>query len=54
MKKALWFLPLAAAMLSGCNFSAEHNREHRSKWREGVREFHDQFDRFIIDPLTHE
>ena len=55
MLKRLWLLVLpAAAFLSGCNTDAAHNREHRAKWRGGMREFHDQFDRFIADPLTHE
>ena len=54
MRKGLWLLPLAAALLGGCNFNGEHNREHRARWNVGLREFHDQFDRFIIDPLTLE
>ena len=47
------FLALAAS-LGGCNFDAAHNREHRARWREGMREFHDQVDQFLIDPLTTE
>ena len=43
-----------AASLGGCNFDAAHNREHRARWREGMREFHDQVDRYLIDPLTLE
>ena len=54
MRRVLWCLPVAALFLSGCNLNAAHNREHRAKWREGFREFHDQFDRFIVDPLTTE
>ena len=52
MRKLLWCLPLGAVFMAGCNFDAAHNREHRAKWREGLREFHDQFDRFIANPLT--
>ena len=54
MRKRLWILPLVALFLGGCNLNEAHNREHRAKWRESFRELHDQVDRFIIDPLTHE
>ncbi len=55
MRAWLWCLPvLAAATLGGCNFDSAHNREHRARWREGMREFHDQVDHFLIDPLTLE
>ena len=54
MRKWLLFVPVLALVLGGCNFDAAHNREHRARWREGMREFHDQCDRFLIDPLTLE
>ena len=54
MRKLLWILPLAAVFVTGCNFNAEHNREHRAKWRQGFRELHEQIDYFIIDPMTFE
>lgn len=54
MRRILMALPFAALMLAGCSFDGDHNREHRAKWRQGMREFHDQLDKFIIDPLTFE
>ena len=54
MRKLLWCLPLVVLGLAGCNGDPAHNREHRAKWREGFREFHAQFDHFIVDPLTTE
>ena len=54
MRRFLWCLPLASALLAGCDMSEEHNREHRARWRQGMRELHSQIDRYIIDPLTFE
>ncbi len=57
MRGRLLFLPLlvlAASLLGGCNLDPAHNREHRARWREGMREFHDQVDHYLIDPLTTE
>ena len=54
MRALLLSLPVLVAALGGCNLDAAHNREHRAKWREGMREFHAQVDQYLIDPLTIE
>ena len=45
---------LALIMASGCvTTNWTHNRRHFRKWREELRELHQDFDRIIFDLETH-